>query len=37
MVQRGMRSRFYQRGRYSVKREQNTHHFHRLLAEFLNQ
>jgi choline monooxygenase len=37
MVQRGMRSRFYSRGRYSVKREQNTHHFHRLLAEFLNQ
>ncbi len=31
-VQRGIRSRFYQHGRYSVTREQGTHHFHRLLA-----
>jgi choline monooxygenase len=35
-VQRGIRSRFYQYGRYSVTREQGTHHFHRLLAEFMN-
>jgi len=34
-VQRGMRSRFYKNGRYSPKREQGTHHFHRLIAEFL--
>lgn len=35
-VQRGIRSRFYQFGRYSVTRETGTHHFHRLLAEFMN-
>ncbi|MDQ3585645.1 MAG: Rieske 2Fe-2S domain-containing protein [Acidobacteriota bacterium] len=34
-VQRGLRSRTYERGRYSVKRENGTHHFHGLLAEFL--
>lgn len=34
-VQRGVRSRFYEQGRYSPTREQGTHHFHRLLAEFL--
>jgi choline monooxygenase len=34
-VQRGLRSRFYDRGRYSVEREGNVHHFHRLLAEAL--
>lgn len=34
-VQRGIRSRFYSHGRYSPKREQGTHHFHRLIAEFL--
>lgn len=34
-VQRGVRSRRYDRGRYSPTREQGTHHFHRLLAEFL--
>jgi choline monooxygenase len=32
-VQKGIRSRFYKHGRYSVKRETGTHHFHRLLAE----
>jgi choline monooxygenase len=32
-VQNGIRSRFYSHGRYSVTREQGTHHFHRLLAE----
>jgi choline monooxygenase len=35
-VQRGVRSRFYSQGRYSVTREQGTHHFHRLLADFMN-
>jgi choline monooxygenase len=36
-VQQGVRSRFYKHGRYSVSREQGTHHFHRILAEFLNE
>ena len=35
-VQRGVRSRFYDQGRYSVKQEKGTHHFHRLIAEFMN-
>jgi len=35
-VQKGIRSRFYKHGRYSVKRETGTHHFHQLLAEFMN-
>ena len=35
-VQKGIRSRFYNHGRYSVKREQGTHHFHSLLANALN-
>jgi choline monooxygenase len=34
-VQRGIRSRFYHSGRYSVTREMGTHHFHRLIAEFM--
>jgi len=34
-VQRGIKSRSYNRGRYSVKRETGTHHFHRLIAEFM--
>jgi choline monooxygenase len=34
-VQRGVRSRLYDRGRYSPTREGGVHHFHRLLAEFL--
>ncbi len=34
-VQKGIRSRFYSRGRYSPTREQGTHHFHRLIAEFM--
>jgi choline monooxygenase len=33
--QRGVRSRLYHRGRYSPRREVGTHHFHRLLAEFM--
>ncbi|WP_337868503.1 aromatic ring-hydroxylating dioxygenase subunit alpha [Meiothermus sp.] len=31
-VQKGVKSRFYDRGRFSVKREQGVHHFHRLMA-----
>jgi choline monooxygenase len=34
-VQRGLRSRLYSRGRYSPTREQGVHHFHRLVAEFM--
>ncbi|MBI3268212.1 MAG: aromatic ring-hydroxylating dioxygenase subunit alpha [Planctomycetes bacterium] len=34
-VQRGVRSRFYARGRYSPRHEAGVHHFHRLLARFL--
>lgn len=34
-VQRGLQSTTYDRGRYSVKRENGVHHFHMLLAEFL--
>jgi choline monooxygenase len=34
-VQRGLRSSTYDRGRYSVKRENGVHHFHMLLSEFL--
>jgi choline monooxygenase len=34
-VQRGIRSRFYDSGRYSPTREQGTHHFHRLICEFM--
>ncbi|HYV03599.1 MAG TPA: SRPBCC family protein [Blastocatellia bacterium] len=34
-VQRGLRSRTYTSGRYSVKRENGVHHFHGLLTEFL--
>ncbi len=35
-VQEGIRSRFYSHGRYSPTREQGTHHFHRLIAEFMD-
>jgi choline monooxygenase len=34
-VQKGLQSSTYQRGRYSVKRENGVHHFHMLLSEFL--
>jgi choline monooxygenase len=34
-VQRGLRSATYERGRYSVRRENGVHHFHMLLREFL--
>jgi choline monooxygenase len=35
-VQRGIRSRFYSHGRYSVKHETCTHHLHQLLKQFLS-
>lgn len=35
-VQKGVRSKFYKAGRFSPTREKGVHHFHRLLAEFLN-
>jgi len=35
-VQRGLQSVTYDRGRYSVKRENGLHHFHMLLSEFLS-
>jgi phenylpropionate dioxygenase-like ring-hydroxylating dioxygenase large terminal subunit len=35
-VQRGVRSRLYDRGRYSPAREGGMHHLHRLLAEFMS-
>lgn len=34
-VQRGTASRHYGQGRYAPTREQGTHHFHRLLCEYL--
>jgi len=34
-VQKGVRSRFYSHGRYSVTREQGTHHFHRIISRFI--
>jgi len=37
LVQRGIHSRFYTRGRFSPTREQGTHQFHRMLAEKLAQ
>jgi len=36
-VQRGLRSRTYDRGRYSVRRENGVHHFHALLSEWLGE
>ncbi len=34
-VQKGIRSRFYNHGRYSVEMEKGTHHFHRLISTFM--
>ena len=34
-VQRGIRSRFYSRGRYAPAHERAVHHFHRLIGEFM--
>jgi phenylpropionate dioxygenase-like ring-hydroxylating dioxygenase large terminal subunit len=36
-VHRGLQSALYDRGRYSVTRENGVHHFHMLLGEFLGQ
>lgn len=36
-VQRGLRSRTYHQGRYSVARENGLHHFHGLLSRFLRE
>ncbi|REJ77899.1 MAG: aromatic ring-hydroxylating dioxygenase subunit alpha [Acidobacteria bacterium] len=36
-VQKGIRSRFYDRGRYSPLKETGTHHFHRLIASCLGE
>lgn len=33
-VQKGMHSRFYDTGQYSVRREKGVHHFHRLISEY---
>lgn len=35
LVQKGLRSSAYERGRYSVKRENGLHHFHSLWYEFM--
>lgn len=35
-VQKGLRSRFYNDGRFSVKRESGVHHFHKLLKKDLS-
>lgn len=34
-VQRGIRSRLYDSGRYSPTKEKGTHHFHQLIARFM--
>ncbi len=36
-VQKGLKSRTYDRGRYSVRRENGVHHFHSLLARALRE
>jgi len=35
-VQKGIKSRYYKRGRYSPAHEKGVHHFHGLLADSLN-
>jgi len=35
-VQKGLNSSFYKAGRFSPTREKGVHHFHKLLAEFIN-
>ena len=34
-VQKGIRSNYYNRGRYSTKYEKGVHHFHRLISKYL--
>jgi len=36
-VQLGLKSRFYDRGRYSPSMEQCVHHFHSLIAKYINE
>ncbi|KTD62298.1 SRPBCC family protein [Legionella shakespearei] len=36
-VQKGIKSRYYDAGRFSPTKEQGTHHFQRLLCQFLNE
>ncbi|MEM6630304.1 MAG: aromatic ring-hydroxylating dioxygenase subunit alpha [Bacteroidota bacterium] len=36
-VHKGLHSRFYQTGRFSPTRERGVHHFHQLLASFVNE
>lgn len=36
-VQKGIYSRFYQHGRYSVTREQGTHHFHTIISQMMKE
>ncbi|MBL4653107.1 MAG: aromatic ring-hydroxylating dioxygenase subunit alpha [Flavobacteriales bacterium] len=36
-VQLGVKSRLYKKGRYSPTMEKGTHHFHRLIADFLTE
>jgi choline monooxygenase len=36
-VQKGVKSRLYKQGRYSPKMEKGVHHFHTLIANFMNQ
>jgi hypothetical protein len=35
LVERGLASRVYEQGRFSVKRENGVHHFHGLVYEYL--
>jgi choline monooxygenase len=35
-VQKGLQSRFYKAGRFSPKMEKGVHHFHSLLAKYMN-
>ena len=36
-VQKGIKSKFYDRGRYSAQHEKGTHHFHLLLSKYLKE
>ena len=35
-VQKGIKSKFYDRGRYSAEHEKGTHYFHQLLSKYLS-
>ena len=34
-VQKGVQSKFYKNGRYSANHEKGTHHFHRLICQYI--